>query len=488
MNHQSRRFVLNTVLAVSLWSLLVAASLFWNIYHQQQQTLQLARLQADAYINKDLSFRSWATSHGGVYVRPTGESPPNPYLNVPNRDVVTTEGIHLTLINPAYMMRQVLQDFSAPFGIRGHLTSLNLKNPGNVPDAWERKALLAFKQGVKQVDEVSEEPGGKKVMHFMRPVYMEQGCLKCHGDMGLKVGDIRGGLSTAVDMEPLYAVSAHTIQIMSVTHGGVWLIGLLCIGGVAWRLRQHAVERGRRLEALKKYSAELEATNKDMESFSYSISHDLRSPLRAIDGFSRILLEEYTGKLDDEGKRLLNVVGDNARKMGQLIDDILEFSRAGRNEMKYSMIDMGDLAMAVWEELQPVIAGRNVQLDIRPLPSIVGDRAMIRHVLSNLLSNAVKFTQPREAARIEVGGYTDGQENVFYVKDNGVGFDMQYAHKLFGVSQRLHAMKEFEGSGIGLAIAKRIITKHGGRVWAEGKVNEGATIYFALPIKEAAHG
>jgi signal transduction histidine kinase len=488
MKRIASRFALGVILAALLWSLLVAASLGWNIYHQQQEAVQFARLQANAYINKDLTFRSWATSHGGVYVRPTEKSPPNPYLRMPNRDVVTTEGIHLTLINPAYMMRQVLQDFSAQFGIRDHLTSLRLKNPDNAPDDWERKALLAFEQGSREVGEIIEGADGKRVMRFMRPVYMEEGCLKCHGDMGLKAGDVRGGLSTTVDMEPFYTASASTIRAMSATHAGIWLVGLFCIGVVTWRLRLHAAEREQRLEALKKYSAELEAANKDIEEFSYSVSHDLRAPLRAIDGFSGILLKEYAGKLDDEGKRLLGVVSENARKMGRLIDGILAFSYAGRKEMKHSTIGMEELVRDVREELRPENTGRLVQVDIRPLPPATGDRAMIRQVLSILLSNALKFTGPKENARIEIGGYPDGQETVFYVKDNGVGFDMRYVDMLFGVSRRLHGMKEFEGAGAGLAIVKRIVTRHGGRVWAEGKVDEGATVYFALPTEEAAHG
>jgi len=237
-------------------------------------------------------------------------------------------------------------------------------------------------------------------------------------------------------------------------------------------LEQRVVER----------TARLEAANKDMESFSYSISHDLRAPLRAINGFSKILQEEYVDRLDDEGKRLLNVVGDNAQKMGQLIDDILAFSRAGRNEINRSVINMESMVAGVWEELKPGMIGRNVHLDMRGMPSAEGDAAMIHQVVLNLLSNAVKFTQHRADARIEVGGQAGEHETVYHVKDNGVGFDMQYAEKLFGVFLRLHGMDEFEGTGIGLAIVKRIITKHGGRVWAEGKVGEGATFYFSLPM------
>lgn len=235
-------------------------------------------------------------------------------------------------------------------------------------------------------------------------------------------------------------------------------------------------------------TAELEAANKELESFSYSVSHDLRTPLRAIDGFSRILLDDYTDKLDDEGKRLLKVVRDNTSRMGQLIDDILKFSRVGRLELGFSEVDMERQAREVFEELRPDVADAKLQLEIEPVLPTRGDAAMMRQVWVNLLSNAIKFSRPRAAARIKVGSFKEGDETVYFVKDNGVGFDMRYADKLFGVFQRLHGVTEFEGTGIGLAIVKRIVTRHDGRVWAEGKVDQGATFYFALPNKEKAHG
>lgn len=237
-------------------------------------------------------------------------------------------------------------------------------------------------------------------------------------------------------------------------------------------------------EELGHHASEIEEVNKGLETFAYSVSHDLRVPLRSIDGFSQTLLDEYTDKLDDEGKRLLNVVSENARKMGQLIEDILAFSRAGRQEMSVAKINMENLAGAALDGLQQATAGRDLTVDIKPLPPARGDLSMLQQVWINLLVNAIKFTRGKPAAHIEVGGSAQGAELVYYVRDNGAGFNMQYADNLFGAFQRLHRADEFEGSGIGLAIVKRIITKHGGRVWAEGKPNEGATFYFSLPTKK----
>jgi light-regulated signal transduction histidine kinase (bacteriophytochrome) len=238
-------------------------------------------------------------------------------------------------------------------------------------------------------------------------------------------------------------------------------------------LEQRVIER----------TAQLEAANKELESFSYSVSHDLKAPLRAIDGFSSILIEDYSDKLDDEEKRLLNTIRDNIQKMRALIDDLLVLSRIDRKDIEHSEIDMDKLAKAVFAEIKATVPERKIQFDIKPLPTAHGDEGLLHQVFLNLLFNAIKFTRFRENTIIEVGGHVEGPENVYYVKDNGVGFDMQYAYKLFDAFQRLHSDK-FEGTGIGLAIVQRIIHRHGGRVWAEGKVNEGATFYFTLPLNK----
>ena len=230
----------------------------------------------------------------------------------------------------------------------------------------------------------------------------------------------------------------------------------------------------------------LEGANKELETFAYSVSHDLRTPLRAVDGFSRILVEDYAPQLDAEGRRIVGVIRDSTRKMAQLIDDILAFSRVGRLELSFRPVNMCELVEAALKELAPALAGGTVRVDIRPLPPSYGDGPMILRLWTNLLDNAVKFTRTTPGGVVEVGAQDGENETVYYVKDNGVGFDMQYAGKLFGVFQRLHGQEEFPGTGIGLAIVKRIVARHGGRVWAEGKLQHGATIYFALP-KEPNH-
>ena len=238
-------------------------------------------------------------------------------------------------------------------------------------------------------------------------------------------------------------------------------------------LEQRVVER----------TAQLQAANKELEAFSYSVSHDLRAPLRGVDSFSRMVLEDYGPKLDGEGRRLLNVVCGEARRMGQLIDDLLAFARMGRQEMKTTTFDIAAMARTVFGSLNTPTRERVKTFEVKPLPPAHGDRSMMQQVLVNLLANAVKFSAGQPAPAIEIGGSTVDGFNTYYVKDNGAGFDPRFTHKLFGVFQRLHSEDEFPGTGVGLALVQRIILRHGGKVWAEGNLNAGATFYFTLPTR-----
>ena len=228
-------------------------------------------------------------------------------------------------------------------------------------------------------------------------------------------------------------------------------------------------------------TAQLESSNRELESFSYSVSHDLRSPLRAIAGYARILGEDYGAALDDEGQRVLGVICSEAKRMGQLIDDLLAFSRLSRQAVQMGPIDLGALAQTVFNECAALAPGRQIEFKLAALPPVNGDPALLRQALTNLFSNAIKYTRPRPVAQIEFTGVVRNGETTFTLRDNGVGFDMKYVGKLFGVFQRLHAEHEFEGTGVGLAIVQRVIHRHGGRVWAEGSLGQGAAFHFSLP-------
>jgi PAS domain S-box-containing protein len=228
-------------------------------------------------------------------------------------------------------------------------------------------------------------------------------------------------------------------------------------------------------------TSELEATNHELEAFSYSVSHDLRAPLRHIDGFADLLQRHSSAVLDEKGRRYLGVISQSARTMGQLIDDLLVFSRMGRQEMRDSNVDLNRLVADVRHAHATEAAGRDIVWRIADLPQVQGDPAMLQVVFTNLISNAIKYTSTRAAAEIEIGFTETDEETTLFVRDNGVGFEMTYVHKLFGVFQRLHKAEDFEGTGIGLANVRRVIQRHGGRVWAEAEVDHGATFFFTLP-------
>ncbi len=298
------------------------------------------------------------------------------------------------------------------------------------------------------------------------------------------------GIITRMAAEENQALRRRVGESTSSTRSTIVLLGigallLFVLLATVYYLIHHDITERRRVAAeLQRRGELLEAANKELEAFSYSVSHDLRAPLRHIDGYAALLEKNASASLNEKARRYLSTISESAKQMGQLIDDLLVFSRMGRQEMLRTVVNLDQLVKNVLHDLRHDLQGRSISWTIGSLPQVQGDPAMLRQVLANLIRNAVKFTSTRSLAKIEIGcDQSNPSEAVLFVRDNGVGFDMQYAAKLFGVFQRLHRADEFEGTGIGLANVRRIIHRHGGRTWAEGALDQGATFFFTLPIQ-----
>jgi signal transduction histidine kinase len=295
-------------------------------------------------------------------------------------------------------------------------------------------------------------------------------------------------LQALMELDETKALAERVVESTTTTRSSIILLIIgafllfVLLAAVYYLIRHDVTERRRVAEELHRRGELLEAANKELEAFSYSVSHDLRAPLRHIDGYASLLAKAATVSLDDKAKRYLQTISESATRMGQLIDDLLVFSRMGRQEMLRGTVNLNQLIASVLHDLRHDLQDRSISWTIAQLPDVTGDAAMLRQVFVNLIANAIKFTGTRAQATIEIGSRDNGQEEaVLFVRDNGVGFDMRYASKLFGVFQRLHRADEFEGTGIGLANVRRIIHRHGGKTWAEGALGQGATFYVSLP-------
>ena len=295
-------------------------------------------------------------------------------------------------------------------------------------------------------------------------------------------------LMTELDSAEQRDLHARVAQSAGSTRNTIALLGLgallqlVLLASVYFLIHHDVTERRRVATELQSRGELLQAANKELEAFSYSVSHDLRAPLRHIDGYAALLSKAAGETLDDKARRYLQTISDSAKQMGQLIDDLLVFSRMGRQDMLRTTVNLDQLVKTVLHDLRLDLQGRTISWTMGPLPNVSGDPAMLRQVFMNLISNALKFTATRPEAKIEIGTTRQNPGEVeIFVRDNGVGFDMQYVNKLFGVFQRLHRNDEFEGTGIGLANVRRIIHRHGGRTWAEGAPDQGATFHFSLP-------
>lgn len=329
----------------------------------------------------------------------------------------------------------------------------------------ESKAIAQFQEGgFRAAKKMALEGAGKRELGMIHQIIMEMDVYERRA-VGRRVVESAAGTRTTVVLLGIGAV-----------------LQLVLLGWVYYLIRHDITERRRVAGELLRRGELLEAANKELEAFTYSVSHDLRAPLRHIDGYAALLRKSAEQSLSDKAVRYLQTISDSAKQMGQLIDDLLVFSRMGRQEMLHTTVNLDQLIKNILSDLRLDLQGRAISWTIAALPDVQGDPAMLRQVFMNLIANAVKFTSTRPNATIQIGvERSNSTEIVLFVRDDGVGFDMQYASKLFGVFQRLHRADEFEGTGIGLANVRRIVHRHGGQTWAEGVPDKGATFYVLLP-------
>lgn len=343
-------------------------------------------------------------------------------------------------------------------------------------------------QRVRRLQELIRERGelAIQVLRKRDEGFEEARALVSSGIGKRKMDEVRALIAEIQDDERLQFRESNTITRGSLVQFQYAFLGLLIIPGVLivilfYSINRHLNARTIVENDLRRASEEISDLNRELEAYTYSVSHDLRAPLRSISGYSQVIKEDYAGKLDAEGNRVIDVVIRNSKRMGLLIDDLLHFSRVGRKELIVTDCDMDVVVRTTLEELMAHEKGRNIDVHIEPLQPARGDVSMIRQVWMNLIDNALKYSSKNEEAKIEIGSYPEGPDICYYIRDNGVGFNMAYKDKLFGVFQRLHKAHEFEGTGVGLALAKKIVTRHGGRIWAEARLNEGAMFSFSLP-------
>jgi signal transduction histidine kinase len=466
--------------AAILWTLIIAASLIWSIVRIQRETLEGARIQAHISYIKDIVYRRWNAGHGGVYAPVSEETQPNPYLaGIPERDITTPSGKHLTLINPAYMTRQVYGMMAEEYNVHGHITSLNPIRAENAPDPWEAEALRAFERGQKEVSAISTI-NEQKHFRLMHSFVTEKGCLRCHAKQGYREGDIRGGISVSVAMEPLLSMERRNILTFSAAHGLFWIAGLVGISMSMQRIRKSEQERLRAERELRKTSDDLTRSNAELKQFAYVASHDLQEPLRVIAGFVKLLEKRYKGRLDPDADGFITHTVDGVKRMQALIHDLLEYSQVDAKKREFKHADSAVIVQQAVHNLKAAIEESHPRITYEDLPVVMGDDTQLVRLFQNLIGNAIKF-RGSEAPDIHIAAGKKEHEWVFSVSDNGIGIDPGHAKKIFVIFQRLQKIDRYPGTGIGLAICKKIVEHHGGRIWVESEPGKGATFYFTLP-------
>jgi signal transduction histidine kinase len=513
MNYERKYIKQFFVVFLMTFSSLLISSLLWNIKGEIDSAEEYARKEARGDYNKDLLYRRWASKHGGVYVPITNTNPPNPYLEfLPQRDIVSETGVKLTLVNPAFMTRQVHEIAQKQYGVKGHITSLNPIRPENKADEWETKALRSFENGETESSSV-EKIEGEKYLRLMHSMTVEQSCMKCHEIQGYKLGEIRGGISVSVPMnEYLQTANIHIKHLIL-----SYLITFLLVIIFGWysykRIIKEIVKRDlmqkKVVESkadLKKQNGEYSALNKDYiklnnkltyalekttesdrlkSAFLANVSHEIRTPLNGIMGFADILINHDLKQ--EEKEEFMDMINESGNRLLSTINDMLDISNleAGEIQVSISKTNIIDLVEYICLLFKSEADSKGIQLSYNNfLPEteciIETDVEKIHIILRNLITNAIKYSNE---GSIEVGSEKNDKNLKLFVKDTGIGICKEKQEIIFDRFRQANESsdRDYDGVGLGLTITKAYVELLGGRIWVESEIGKGSVFYFTLP-------